>query len=157
MIDRLRGAFRREIEADVEIDAAPERVWSVLTDVSAYGSWNRFMPRIVGDLEEGCRIDVRACPRRSPTLRFHATVLEVAPTRRLRWRGRLGIAGLFDGDHRFTVERLAPERTRLSQREELSGLLVPLLGPFIAGRSLAGFREMNLALKRRAEEKEGAP
>ena len=155
MIDRLRAGFRREIVAGVEIASSPERVWSVLTDVSAYGSWNRFMPSVVGDLEEGCRIDVRACPRRSPDLRFRATVLHVDPPSELRWLGRLGLPGLFDGDHRFLVERLDGGRTRLTQREELSGLLVPLLGPFIAGRSLAGFQEMNLALKRRAEEKEG--
>ncbi len=146
--------FKREIEAAVDIDAAPDRVWRVLTEVSEYASWNRFIPCIEGDLEEGCRIDVRAYPRRRPNLRFRARVLRVDPPRELRWLGRLGLPGLFDGDHRFTLEALDGGRTRLTQRETLAGLLVPVLGAFIAGRSQPGFDEMNRALKRRAEERE---
>lgn len=155
MRDSLRARFRRDIRASVDIAAPPDRVWSVLTDVSEYAAWNRFMPSIVGDLQEGCHIDVRACPPRGPNLRFRATVMEVEPSRELRWLGRLGVRGLFDGDHRFVVEDLGSGSTRLTQHEVLSGLLVPLLGTFIAKRSLPGFREMNQALKSRVESKEG--
>lgn len=150
------GLFKREIEAAVEIDAPPDRAWSVLTEVSEYAAWNRFIPCIAGDLREGCRIDVRAYPRRRPNLRFRARVLRVDPPRELRWLGRLGLPWLFDGDHRFTLEPLGAGRTRLVQHETLTGLLVPFLGAFIAGRSRPGFDEMNRALKRRAEEKEGS-
>jgi hypothetical protein len=39
----------------------------------------------------------------------------------------LGISGLFDGEHIFTLEPVDGGRTRLRQREVFTGVLVPLL------------------------------
>jgi hypothetical protein len=62
------------------------------------------------------------------------------------------VLGLFDGEHRFTIEPAGPGRARVTQRETFRGLLAPLLLAFIAGPTLEGFRQMNRALQARAEE-----
>ena len=82
---------------------------------------------------------------------FRPTVVKLEPGRELRWLGRLGVAGLFDGEHGFRVEPLGGESCRLAHFEQFKGVLVaPIL--WLAGDATrAGFEAMNKALKARAE------
>ncbi|MGH2735621.1 MAG: SRPBCC domain-containing protein, partial [Actinomycetota bacterium] len=61
------------------------------------------------------------------------------------------VKGLFDGEHRFTLEPTNGGGTRVVQGERFSGALVPLLRRSLDDGTLAGFRAMNEALKRRVE------
>jgi hypothetical protein len=45
----------------------------------------------------------------------------------IRWRGRSGIPGLFDGEHELRLEPIPDGGTRFIQRETFTGLLVPLM------------------------------
>ena len=38
----------KQLSAQVEIDATPERVWQVLTDLGAYAEWNPFIVSSAG-------------------------------------------------------------------------------------------------------------
>ena len=51
-----------EISHEIEIDASPAAVWSVLADTEAYGEWNPFVRRLDGELREGARLDARIEP-----------------------------------------------------------------------------------------------
>jgi hypothetical protein len=142
----------RELESEVKVQASPERVWEVLTDFAAYPDWNPFIVQAGGRAAPGSRLELRMrLPGRRPTT-FRPRVLEAEPARRLRWLGHLLVPGLFDGEHRFTIEPAGPGRARVTQRETFRGLLAPLLLAFIAGPTLEGFRQMNRALQARAEE-----
>jgi uncharacterized protein YndB with AHSA1/START domain len=44
-----------ELRTFVDIDATPERVWQVLTDLPAYAEWNPFITRAEGTFAEGSR------------------------------------------------------------------------------------------------------
>ncbi len=83
---------------------------------------------------------------------FRPTVLACETNRELRWLGRLGIPGLFEGEHSFTLEPIDTGRTRLIQREVFTGVLVPLFARSLDGGTKKGFEAMNLALKERAEK-----
>jgi hypothetical protein len=60
------------------------------------------------------------------TVKPRVTVVE--PYQRLEWLGTMGIPGLFDGRHSFTLTPLGEGRTRLVQAEAFSGALIPLTG-----------------------------
>ena len=90
---------------------------------------------------------------RGVTLR--PTVLEAEPGRRFRWLGRLGIPGIFDGEHTFTITPRGAG-VRLDQDERFRGLLVPLLAGSPRKHTLPGFHALNEALKRRVERTPGA-
>jgi len=47
---------------------------------------------------------------------FRPIVLEGDPGRRLRWRGHLLLAGLFDGEHSFTIQPSATVGSASSSR-----------------------------------------
>ena len=45
-----------ELRTFVDIDATPERVWQVLTDLPAYAEWNPFVTRADGAFVVGSRL-----------------------------------------------------------------------------------------------------
>jgi hypothetical protein len=138
------------LHSEIEIDAPPERVWRVLTDFDAYPEWNPFIRSIEGDPEVGSRLRVRIEPPGSRGMTFKPTVQAAEPARELRWLGRLFVPGLMDGEHRLALEPLDGGRSRFIQSERFSGVLVGLLGRMLAATE-QGFKQMNEALKRRAE------
>ena len=141
----------RELRAEIEIAAPPERVWQVLSDFGAYPKWNPFIRSIVGEAKVGSRLRVRIEPPGTRGMNFKPTVRAVAPPRELRWLGRLFVPGLFDGEHRLAIEPLDGGRCKFVQSERFSGLLVGLFPKTLAATE-RGFGEMNAALKRQAEE-----
>lgn len=140
----------REIEHQIDIDASPATVWAQLTDTAGYGEWNPFVRRVSGELREGARLVVDIAPPGGRAMTFKPTVLSADAERELRWLGRLGVPGIFDGEHSFRLERLADGGTRFVQAERFRGVLVGLFGATLEKTRL-GFEQMNQALKQRAE------
>jgi hypothetical protein len=147
----------KQLHAEVEIGATPDRVWEVLTDFAAYQDWNPFIVQAAGQAVPGTRLELhmRLSGRRSTTIR--PEVLEADPARRLRWLGRVLVPGVFDGEHTFTIEPAGPGRARLTQHEDFRGLLAPLVLKLIAKPTLASFHQMNQALKTRVEQPTRTP
>jgi hypothetical protein len=147
----------KQLHAEVEIEATPDRVWAVLTDFAAYQDWNPFIVQAAGRPVPGTRLELRMglAGRRPTTIR--PQVLEADPGRRLRWLGRVLVPGLFDGEHTFTIRAAGPGRARLTQHEEFRGVLAPLVLRMIAEPTLASFHQMNQALKKRVERPAHTP
>ena len=141
----------RELRSELEIDASPERVWAVVTDFAAYPEWNPFIPRISGELKEGARLEVQIKPPGGRAATFKPTVRAVESSAELRWLGRLLLPGVFDGEHSLRIEPLDGVRSRFTQSERFTGLLVPLFKGTLA-KTETGFEEMNAALKARVEQ-----
>lgn len=142
------------VDTSIAIDAPPARVWRILIDLRAYPEWNRFLAIPEGECQLGREVNVRARLYQRFVLPFRARFVEVDPPRRLRWVGGLPIPGLFQGNHGFEIEPDGAGGSLLRQYEDFSGLLVPLIGGWLAGRSKPGFETMNAALKERAEREE---
>jgi len=141
----------KEILTAVDIEAAPETVWQVLTDFSAFPSWNPFIVRITGEPRQGSRLEVRIQPPGARAWTFRPRITAYEPNRELRWIGRLVIPGLFDGEHGLIIEPRTPRSVRFIQRELFSGVLVPFMWNQVEQKTRRGFEDMNRALKTRAE------
>jgi hypothetical protein len=70
--------------------------------------------------------------------------------RRLRWRGTVGVPGLMDAEHTFTLEPRG-SGTRLVHQEDFRGVLVPFLAASLDRNTLPAFVAMNEALRSRVE------
>lgn len=116
-----------QLETQIEIEAPVERIWSLLIDFPSYCRWNPFVRSIEGNPTVGQALNIFIQPPGSNGMRFRPTVLAVEPNRELRWKGKLFLPGLFDGEHYFTLEPKSQGRLVFHQGEVFSGLLVPLL------------------------------
>jgi hypothetical protein len=141
-----------EIRTQIEIDAAPEQVWKVLTDFDAYEQWNPFIVSAKGDAREGATLTNKLKSDGEVTT-FEPTVLVAKRGRELRWIGRFGVPGIGDGEHYFRLEDAGNGRTRLVQGETFTGVLVPFAGGLLQVED--EFAAMNKALKERVESIRG--
>ena len=133
------------VERSIVIPAPPVIVWATLTDTGRYGSWNPFIREFTGDLRPGAKIRVHISPPGGRAMSFTPTMTAVEEGRRLEWSGHLGVPGLLDGRHSFTLETVDVDSTRLTQAERFSGCLVPFTGGLLR-RTAAGFEAMNQAM-----------
>jgi len=141
----------KTIHTEIEINASPEKIWDILTDFTAFPTWNPFVKRTDGKPIAGQRLHVTIQPQGSKGMSFAPTVLEATPNKELRWIGRLFLPGIFDGEHTFRIEALDVGRVRFIHEEQFQGLLVPLFAKSLDDGTRAGFVAMNQALKARAE------
>ncbi len=138
------------ISTTIDIDASPRDVWDVLIDFAAYADWNPFMDRVEGTPEVGAKLVVHMAPNGGRGMTFKPTVLAATPGKELRWLGKLGFGGLFDGEHSFVLTPNADGTTHLEHGERFSGVLVALLKGTMKN-SHAGFEAFNQTLKQRVE------
>ncbi len=138
------------LHTEIEIEATPETVWSILTDLDAYADWNPFITSSKGVIAVGERLTHRLEPPGGKAITIRPTLTEVDQGRALEWLGRLLVPYLFDGRHRF---ELIPSGngTRVVHSEHFRGLLVGFLKKSLDTTTRAGFEAMNTALKERAE------
>ena len=141
----------RRVETSIEIAAAPDRIWQILTDFPHMPEWNPFIRSIVGSPARGSRLSVEIALPGKGRMRFKPVVLAAIPGVELRWLARLPVRGVFDGEHYFLLEPAGEGRTRLIHGERFSGLLVAIMGGTIAAAE-DGYNAMNVALKRQAEQ-----
>lgn len=143
------------VHTEIDIEAPRDVVWRTLTDFDSYPEWNPFVRRVKGEMRPGSRLSVTVdLPGSRPTT-FRPTLLRFEPNVELRWRGRLFVPGLFDGEHCFLVEDFRPDRVRFFQREIFRGVLVGMAHEKIEA-ARRGFEAMNAALRDRAERAAGA-
>jgi hypothetical protein len=142
----------QQLNAEIEVQASPDRVWEVLIDFAAYHQWNPFIVQATGQAVPGSRLELKMRPPGGRTTTFRPEVLEADPGRKLRWLGRVLVPGLFDGEHSFTIQPTGPGRVRLAQHEEFRGLFAAPVLALIAKPTLEGFHQMNQALKSRIEQ-----
>ena len=93
----------KRIETQIDLPAVPSAVWDELVDTASIGSWNPFITSVTGVFEVGERLRVRIAPVGGRPMTFTPRVTVVEPGRRLEWLGTMGVPGLFDGRHSFTL------------------------------------------------------
>jgi hypothetical protein len=142
----------KQIYTEIEIHASPQKVWQVLTDFDHFQDWNPFIRAVRGKAETGTRLEVQLQPPGGKPMTFRPKVLKVEEGHELRWLGHFLVPGLFDGQHTFKIESMENGRVRFIQREKFRGILVPFLSRSLDGQTKRGFKQMNEALKARAEK-----
>jgi hypothetical protein len=144
----------REIRTEAVLDATPEAVWDVLTDLGAYAEWNPQTVEASGTVTEGERVELTVRPGGGRERTMTATVVEADPPRRLEWVATVGGRWLFSARHTFELEPLEDGRTRLVNGERLTGVLVRFAVPDDAE---SDYEAMNRALAERLADAEPAP
>lgn len=140
----------KSIATKIEIDAPADKVWAEFRAFEKYPEWNPFL-RIGGNPTVGEKLAVKFHRGGDDWFEMEPKVLEISE-RRLRWRGRLLMPGIFTGEHEFRFEQAGENRTVFYHNEEFSGFIVPF---FPLGETEKKFAAMNAALKQRAEHAAG--
>ena len=90
----------KEFSASINTKAAPETIWTILTDADKYPEWDPVAERIEGRIAPG--ETVKAYTKLAPGRAFPAKVTEFEPGRKMTWSGGMPM-GLFKGVRTFTL------------------------------------------------------
>jgi len=143
----------KELRTEIEIQASPEKVWQIMTDLDKYPEWHPYATP-VGKVAVGEKVDLALKPANSTAkgMVLHCSVTKVEANREFRWKYFVGATLLFSGEHIFTIEPIDANYVRFIDREIFNGLLVPLQAKDIDTSSRDSFVAMDKALKVRAEQ-----
>lgn len=141
----------RQIETEILIEASPEKVWAVLTDFENHPNWNPFIKLITGEKKIGEKLTVSIKPPGGNGMTFKPIVTSFKENVEFRWMGKLGVHGVFDGEHYFQLIGQGNNRTKLIHGEKFSGILVALMGKAL-DKTKEGFELMNESLKFESEK-----
>lgn len=138
------------ITTSIDIDAPVEQVWKSLTDFPNWPEWSDFHS-IEGEPVEGGTLKIRM-----PGMAFTPTLTRVDPNHAFAWTGTAVGRWLFRGQHTFTLDPNPDGTTRLTNREEFTGLIATISRPLMQriDSSASGYAAFNRSLKRHVEHQQ---
>lgn len=141
----------RENRDEIIIQAAPEEVWGVLTDLGKHAEWNPLIYRAEGKIELGGEVKLSA-KSGSIDMNLNCLVVMVELNREFQWKWHIVLPFLFRGEHTFTIEPADEKSIRFVNVEIFKGLLVPFFTKVLANDGKDGMVAMDKALKVRVEQ-----
>jgi len=137
----------KKIESKIVINASAEKVWNTLMDHPSYSKWNPFILKIGGSTQVGEVLQAQLKIKGIKPMDIKPKVIENIANKEFRWKGKLFVKGLFDGEHYFQLTTISPDKVQFTQGEIFTGVLSNTLFKMIGSDTLAGFEAMNRALK----------
>jgi hypothetical protein len=142
----------KNIQTEILINTDITKAWDVLMNFDNYPKWNPFITSISGEPKLGSRLTVSIKPPGGKGMTFKPNILTLEANKEFRWKGKLGINGIFDGEHYFILESVDNDITKFIHGEKFSGLLVPFVRKML-DKTQKGFQLMNESIKNECERK----
>lgn len=143
----LRGV---RVEHRIGVQAPAEVIWELIRDVDGWSGWNPLYSKASGSLHIGQILDLEVTLRGAKPQPIKATVLEWVPNEQLHFQTK-SVGGLLRSTRYVEIEALAEASCIVSNGEIMGGFLGPRLAPSLGPKIYRGLREMNEALKEKAE------
>ncbi len=137
----------QEIRTEVELDATPDEVWNLLSDVSSWREWSKVFSFLRPNARPG-GFAVLLASVGGPLPAALPVRFDVFDTRReIRWHGGTRLAA--HGSHYLQLEPLPGERTRLVHGEVFSGPLIKAGWPLLGNKLPGAYHAFNKEVARR--------
>ena len=146
MLSGCSAVPSKHIYTEIDIAATPDKVWAVLADNTRYPEWNPYHVSVKGNLAPGEKLKVVIHKPNGAVVKIKPHVMRMVPQRELTWGG--GIRGIFLGEHVFLLNEVEKGKTRVVQKEDFSGIVIPFAS---LDAIEEGYHMMNKALKKRVE------
>lgn len=142
----------REIKTEIHIDASPEKVWSVITDLNSWHEWNPIVKQVKGDAMLGAHLTVTMRGEDGKDANSYAPIItRFDEPSLLCWRGKMLAELLMTNDKIIKLEK-TETGTRLIHRELFKGVIVPLFWNKMEAHVPTMLDSMNSALKAKVEK-----
>lgn len=140
------------IEHRVGIQSPAEAIWDVVFDIASWAAWNPLYTEASGVVRIGQTLQLtETLPGRGPQA-TRAVVLEWVPNEQLHFQ-TAALGGLVRATRYVEIEQLAEESCIVSNGAIVGGLLGTSWARRFGGALFRGLRDMNTALKARAEQR----
>lgn len=138
----IKKTFSRETSLNIEINAQPSIVWTLLTNASGYTRWNSTIISIDGNIAPGENIHLKSTL--DPKRIFKLKVKEFNQENKLVWGDAMG-------NRIYTLKKKGNGATLFSMTEKIGGPLFPLFAKMIPPFDNS-FEQFAADLKKEAEK-----
>ncbi len=145
--NKTKSAFRMEYSIGINIKAAADKVWALMTNAADFPRWNSTVKSIEGRIASGETIKLVAVI--SPTRTFNLNIIEFVPEKRMVWSDGNAI---FKGVRTYTVTPKSDSSTDFTMSEEYTGLMLPMIAGSLPD-FIPPFEQYASDLKKEAEKK----
>lgn len=143
--------MKRTLYTNIVIHNCVENVWKTLMQHDCYVDWSPTIKPLEPFPLVGKHLKVVLKQPNGFTITMNPVIIRKDVNKELRWRGKLLVPGLFDGEHYFILNKVDDNTTEFIQGEKFSGILVPFMKKMIDVDTLKGFEMFNQALKKIVE------
>lgn len=148
----IKGNALREIQTSIEIEATPEQVWGVLTDIDHWDKWNPIIISASGTASVGTELTITMRGEEGKDgPKYMPVVTSLQEPELFEWRAKMIAGFIFTNGRVFMLEKINGG-TRLINKETFKGMMVPLFWNKLNSHVPAMLNEMNVALKNRVEK-----
>jgi len=144
------------IEHRVGVQAPPEAIWAVISDIEGWAAWNPIYPRAQGVLRIGSPLTLELALGDLKPRTIRPVVLDWIPNEQIHWR-LTALCGLVRTTRFLEIEKLTETGCIFANGELFDGPLGPATVRSLRGAIRAGFRAMGEAVKARAESRWRTP
>lgn len=144
-----------ETHTEIDIDCPVERVREILTDFPAYRSWNPFIRAVLvnGELKPDAELQVTLKFPDMKDQMMKPKLLVVDKGKELRWIGTVPF-GFFTGEHRWVIKENEDGKScKVVHAEVFGGWGRSIILWYLGDRVEESFKNMNVAMKKRCEER----
>ncbi len=138
----------RTICAKLSIDAHPNEIWEVLTQLSDYPTWNPYIVSMEGELKVGSTMQATLADKKGNRSILTPKVKTLENGQRIVMQNRIALGILLTANHVFTLHDNGNGTCTFAQCMECRGLLA---GRVNLDTLKEQFERMNTALKVRVE------
>lgn len=140
-----------EVYTEIEIDASPEKVWSVLTNFDRIDEWSPTLKGVRGELKDGAKVECDYFWNGKLNKLSHTLIVEEGVM--FGWSDNF--APLAKDRHIFEVTPIdGGQRTLFMQTDKVTGLLGRIIGKSFTKQMLETYKVFNQRLKERVEKQE---
>lgn len=136
---------RKSVHSEITIEASPQQVWEVLTDIPAHQDWNQVLLPMGGAYLEGNTITYQFFEPGKDAVEMSGKVVTIKANELLNQRG--GMPGVLTFDHRYILESAGGD-TKVTIHEDYRGIVVNFWSP---SSVQVAYDQLIKALKKRVE------
>lgn len=120
---KTQTTFRQSCSVSCDIQAAPEKIWALLTDARRFPSWSSTVTSLEGDIALGQKLALKV--PLDPKRTFTPKVTKLEPATEMVWSD--GFAPMFKGVRTFRLTPRGGGVTEFAMEEVFSGLMLPMI------------------------------
>ena len=137
-----------KIEHRLGLQAPPDAIWAVISDINGWGEWNPLYTRAEGELRIGAQLDLDLALPGQKVRAIRPTIVDWVPNEQILWRLSM-MGGLVKTLRYIEIEKLSETGCIFANGELFEGPLGPTVARRMRREIRAGFAAMGEAVKNR--------